>query len=217
METSDFSTSPTQRDEPIRLNSLPQQSDKPSSLKGFLLETLETVAIALGIFLVIYLFVAQPHLVKGESMLPSYHEGEYILTSKIYKWWGNPQRGDVIVLKSPDDKSVQFIKRIVGLPGEKIKVSSGKVTIYNKEHTSGWELGESYIGTAVPTYGNTFLPDGEVYEIPAGKYFVMGDNRPFSYDSRNWGALPKGDIVGKAFFVYWPLPDFGLVTHASYK
>src|SRR5690606_21426973 len=117
-----------------------------TSTKGFLLDALETVAIALVIFFVIYTFIAQPHLVKGESMQPNYPDGEYILTSKIYHWLGTPERGDVIVLKSPEDANVQFIKRVIGLPGEKIKVSNNQVIIFNKEHPNGQALDEEYLG-----------------------------------------------------------------------
>lgn len=187
-----------------------------SSTKGFLMDALETVAIALIIFFVIYTFIAQPHLVRGESMLPNYHDGEYILTSKLYHWVGTPERGDVIVLKSPEDSNVQFIKRIIGLPGEKIKISNNQVIITNKEHPEGFALNEEYLGSATNTNGGNFLHDGEEITIPDDKYVVMGDNRNFSYDSRSWGLLDKNKIIGKAFFVYWPLPQFGFVAHAEY-
>jgi signal peptidase I len=196
---------------------LSEQPTKDKKGKHFLLETLETVGIALSIFAIIYIFIAQPHLVKGESMQPNYHEGEYILTSKLYKWWGEPSRGDVIVLKNPNDRSVQFIKRIIALPGEKIKISNNQITITNKEHPNGYVLKESYISAQVLTAGNAFLSEGEEYQVPEHKYIVMGDNRTQSYDSRSWGSLDKNDIVGKAFFVYWPLPEFGLIAHASYN
>src|SRR5690606_9775310 len=140
------------------------------------------------IFFVIYTFIAQPHLVKGESMQPNYHDGEYILTSKIYNWWGQPQRGDVVVLKSPESDRVQYIKRIIGLPGESIKISSNQVIITNQEHPEGYVLNESYLGDQTTTTGSNFLADGETYHIPQDEYIVMGDNRNFSYDSRNWGT-----------------------------
>jgi signal peptidase I len=185
--------------------------------KGFWLDALETIAIAFFIFIVIYNFIAQPHLVKGESMLPNYHDGEYILTSKLYTIWGSIQRGDVVVLKSPDDDGVQFIKRVIGLPGEKIKIDNNQITIFNQDHPDGMVLHESYISPQVITEGRTFIPEGETITIPKDRYVVMGDNRNYSYDSRAWGFLAKDGLVGKAFFVYWPIPDFGIVQHASYK
>lgn len=200
----------------FRDQSTATDSPKAKSAKGFWLDALETVAIALVIFFVIYNFVAQPHLVKGESMLPNYHDGEYILTSKLFNLWGPAQRGDVVVLKSPDDKSVQFIKRIIGLPGEKIKIDNNQITIYNQQHPNGQILRESYISDQIVTEGRTFIPEGEIISIPKDSYIVMGDNRNYSYDSRAWGYLNKGDLVGKAFFIYWPVSDFGFVSHAKY-
>ncbi len=193
-----------------------QDSDSPS-FKRFILDALETIAIALVIFFVIYTFIAQPHLVKGESMKPNYFEGEYILTSKIYNWLGEPQRGDVIVLKSPDEANVQFIKRIIGMPGEKIMVEDNKVHIINSNHPNGFILEESYLADDLSIPDGAFLKEGQWADIPDGNFAVMGDNRPASYDSRNWGLLPKDNIIGKAFFVYWPLPSFGFVAHATYN
>ena len=204
---------------PNLAESTPEQSPAASrpSTKGFLMDALETIAIALVIFFVIYTFIAQPHLVKGESMQPNYHDGEYILTSKLYHWIGTPERGDVIVLKSPEDPNVQFIKRIIGLPGEKIKISDDEVIIFNQDHPDGEVLNEDYLGSSTTTTGSTYLHNGEIVEIPEDKYIVMGDNRNFSYDSRSWGFLDKSKIIGKAFFVYWPLPQFGFVAHADYE
>lgn len=216
--------SPT--DEPIMADSpslaetevieLKQSDDDNPSFKRFILDALETVAIALIIFFVIYNFIAQPHLVKGESMQPNYFEGEYILTSKLYRWLGEPQRGDVIVLKSPDDPSVQFIKRVIGLPGEKIRLQNNQVFIYNQSHPDGVALQEDYLPANLPIPDGGFLTEGQTVEIPTDNFVVMGDNRPASYDSRNWGLLPREKIVGKAFFVYWPIPSFGFVAHADY-
>lgn len=206
---------------------LPQQVSQPvvatdnkpvKKAKAFWLDLLETVVIALVIFFVIYTFVAQPHLVKGESMLPNYHDGEYILTSKLFNVFGaTAKRGDVVVLKSPDDKSVQFIKRIIGLPGEKIKIANNQIIIYNDDHPDGMVLHESYISDQVVTEGRAFINEGEIVTIPKDSYVVFGDNRSASYDSRAWGFLNQKDLVGKAFFIYWPLVDFGIVKHASYN
>lgn len=194
-----------------------EESTAKNSTKGFFIDALETIAIALVIFFVIYTFIAQPHLVKGESMQPNYHEGEYILTSKLYHWMGTPARGDVIVHKSPEDANVQFIKRIIGLPGEKLKISNSEVIIYNDEHPDGLRLEEKYLGNRTTTTGGNYIPDGEVITIPDDNYVVMGDNRNFSYDSRMWGLLDKDKIIGKAFFIYWPLNEFGVVAHAEYN
>ena len=177
-------------------------SSSKSSTKSFLMDALETVAIALIIFFVIYTFIAQPHLVRGESMQPNYQDGEYILTSKLYHWVGTPERGDVIVLKSPEDPNVQFIKRVIGLPGEKIKISNNQVIITNQDHPKVFALKEKYLGSSTTTNGSNYIHDNEEVTIPKDKYVVMGDNRDFSYDSRSWGLLDKDKIIGKAFFVY---------------
>jgi signal peptidase I len=122
----------------------------------------------------------------------------------------------VVVLKSPDDKSVQFIKRIIGLPGEKIKIENNRVIIYNAQHPNGMTLNESYLAGSVTTEGHESIPEGEIVSIPKDNYVVMGDNRNASYDSRAWGFVTTEDLVGRAFFVYWPVKDFGLVAHAKY-
>lgn len=204
---------------PINDVTIDTHEDDPEnqSFKRFLIDAVETIAIAVGIFFVIYTFIAQPHQVKGESMQPNYFEDEYILTSKMYTWLGTPERGDVIVLKSPDNANEQFIKRIIGLPGEKIKVEDNKVTIVNNQHPNGFVLQESYLPANLPIPDGAFLREGDLVQIPDNNYVVMGDNRPASYDSRNWGLLSKDKIIGKAFFVYWPLTSFGFVAHAEYN
>lgn len=192
------------------------ESTKQGSSKSFFLDILETVAIAALIFFVIHTFIAQPHLVRGESMKPTYHDGEYILTNKMYQWAGEPSRGDVVVFHSPEDPGTQFIKRIIGLPGEKIKIENNQVIIFNEQHSEGFVLDEEYLGNQ-STMGDSYLHDGETITIPDNNYFVMGDNRNYSYDSRSWGFVDESKIIGRAFFVYWPLPEFGFVTHAEYN
>src|SRR4030066_1102508 len=118
--------------------------DTRSSLWSTLVDIVETVVVAAAIFVVVYLFLLQPHQVKGASMKPNFHDGEYILTDKISYRFGNPNRGDVIIFKSPTDPDVDFIKRIVGLPGEKIKISDGKIVITNDQNKNGFTLTEPY-------------------------------------------------------------------------
>lgn len=178
---------------------------------NFFWDILETVVFALAIFIVVYLFIAQPHQVQGSSMYPNFISGEYILTNKIgyvgYHF-AQPQRGDVIVFKAPAQKD--FIKRVIGLPGEKFKVQNGKVYINDKE------LPEPYLPANLYTQEGQEFHNGEEVSIPEDHYVVLGDNRPQSSDSRDWGLITKKDIIGKSLLIYWPLNHFGLVPHARY-
>ncbi|OGD86116.1 signal peptidase I [Candidatus Curtissbacteria bacterium RBG_16_39_7] len=179
-------------------------------LFSFFTDIFETIIIALAIFLVVYLFLVQPHRVQGDSMLPNFKNGELILTDKISYRIRPPQRGNVIVFKAPYDKSKDFIKRIIGLPGEKIKVENGGIFVNNKK------VSESYLPDSIKVQGGSILKEGEEYSIPQEEYVVFGDNRAHSSDSREFGPVPKKDIIGKAFFVYWPPNAFAFITQVSY-
>lgn len=148
-------------------------------------------------------------------MKPNFHDGEYILTDKISYRFGEPKRGDVIIFTSPTDQDVDFIKRIIGLPGEKVTISDGKVTIKNNEHKDGFVLQEPY-ETLGPTAGGKEAPQNTEVQVGENEYFVLGDNRLESFDSRSWGNLPKKNIIGKAWLRYWPLNKIGFVKHPKY-
>lgn len=175
----------------------------------FFWDVLETVVFALAIFIVVYLFIAQPHQVQGSSMYPNFVNGEYIMTNKIGYRFSSPQRGDVIVFKAPAQKD--FIKRVIGLPGENFKVQNGKVYINDKQ------LPEKYLPGGVYTQEGQEYRNGVEIQIPPDHYIVLGDNRPQSSDSRDWGMITKQDIIGKAWLIYWPFSKFGLVPHARYQ
>jgi signal peptidase I len=177
-------------------------------LGAFFLDILEVVVFAIAIFLFVYLLILRPHKIKGASMEPNYPDGEYLLTEKISYYRQNPQRGDVVVFKPPVTEDDEFIKRVIGVPGETISFQNGKVYVNNQE------LEESYID--VPTYGSTFLSDGKEYTVPEGQYFVLGDNRPHSSDSRVWGPITKDKVNGKAWLIYWPITKVGVVPGVSY-
>jgi signal peptidase I len=181
------------------------QNQGTSSLITFFIDLLESFVIALGIFLVVYNFVAQPHRVRGDSMLPNYHNDEYILTEKVSYRLGKPERGDVVVLKYPVNPTVDFIKRVVGLPGETILLKDGNVYINNVL------LNEPYLSEITATIGNAKILEGVPFTIPEGEYVVMGDNRARSSDSRAWGTVPIQNIRGKGFFVYWPPKEIGFI------
>lgn len=176
-----------------------------------LIDLVETLVIAGAIFVVIYAFLFRPFQVNGQSMYPNYHNGEYILTNLIGLRLSAPSQGSVIVFQAPVDAEKDFIKRVIGLPGDKVMVKDGGV------YVNGKKLDESsYLDASVKTYGGAFLPDGEEKTVPANNYFVLGDNRNFSSDSREWGFVPKEKVIGKSFFVYWPLNEMRFVKVGSY-
>lgn len=177
-----------------------------------LLDLVETVVIALAIFVVVYLFLFQPHQVKGSSMYPNFIDGEYILTNKINYRFSKPQRGDVVVFKSPQNKEIDFIKRIIGLPGDKVRVTGGFIYLNDKKLSEATYLPSDYV-----TNPGAFLREGQTATVPANSYFVFGDNRNHSSDSREWGFVPFEDIIGKAWFRYWPITHLGFVPHAKYS
>lgn len=190
------------------------EEDK-ASFWAVIIDIVETLVVAAAIFVIVYLFLLQPHQVKGASMKPNFHDGEYILTDKISYRFNQPNRGDVIIFKSPTDPDVDFIKRIIGLPGEKIKISDGKIVIINDQNKNGFTLTEPYKING-PTSGGKEAPQNTEVKIGENQYFVLGDNRLESFDSRSWGNLPKANIIGKAWLRYWPLNKFGFVKHPKY-
>ena len=181
------------------------------SFFGVIWEFVEAVAFALMVFFVCYLVLFQPNQVKGHSMEPTFHDGEYIFTDKISYKIGQPARGDVVVFRSPKNAEVDYIKRIVGLPGEKVKISGGKVYVNDQR------LDESiYLASSVYTGPQNFLTEGREIIVPTGKYFVMGDNRPGSSDSRDFGPVTPSEFIGKVFFRYWPLNRLGRIEGITF-
>jgi len=175
----------------------------------FFLDFLETIVVSLAIFAVVYIFLFQPHQVDGRSMEPNFHNGEYILTDKLSYRLHAPNRGDVVVFHSPQDERNDFIKRIIGIPGDTLMVKGGFVYI------NGTKLEEKYINDPDQVLAGRFLREGESYEVAPEQYIVMGDNRLHSSDSREWGPVNQSSIVGRAFFRYWPVPAFGPVKTAE--
>lgn len=186
-----------------------------SSLWSTVVDVIETIVVAAAIFVVVYLFLLQPHQVKGASMEPNFHDGEYILTDKISYRFSEPKRGDVVVFKAPTNPDVDFIKRIVALPGEKLKIDNNQVVIFNDEHPKGFTLSGPF-EVMEPIAGGSHIKEGKTLEVPAGNYFVFGDNRNHSFDSREWGPLPKKSIVGKAWLRYWPLSKISIIKGISF-
>ncbi len=160
--------------------------------------------ISLAVFVLVYLFLFQPHQVEGRSMEDTFQNGEYILTDKISYRFREPERGDVIVFHSPQDERVDFIKRIIALPGDRIMIKGSMV------YLNGKLLDEPYVKEGISPQ-DSFLREGVEVSVPSGNYVVMGDNRLHSSDSRKWGFITKQEIVGRAFFRYWPLDALGTI------
>lgn len=175
----------------------------------FFLDFLETIVVSLAIFAVVYIFLFQPHQVDGRSMEPNFHNAEYILTDKISYRLSSPKRGDVVVFHSPQDNNTDFIKRIVGVPGDMLMVKDGYL------YLNGTRLDETYINDPGKVAPGKYMRDGATVEVPNGQYVVMGDNRLHSSDSREWGLVPAQNIVGRAFFRYWPVDVFGTIPTAE--
>ena len=172
----------------------------------FFLDFVETIVIALAIFVVVYQFLFQPHQVKGSSMDDNFHDGEYLLTDKVSYRFNAPKMGDVIVFKAPQNEDFDYIKRIIGMPGDQIMIDNNQVYINDSL------LDESgYLDDSVVTRPGTFLKEGLPVTVPPNAYFAMGDNRTNSSDSRDWGFVPSLNIVGKAWVQYWPINEAGII------
>lgn len=165
--------------------------------ENFLKEVLTFGAIALAVVLPIRLFIAQPFVVSGSSMEPTFHNGEYLIVDQLSYMLGEPQRGDVVVFHYPKEPKKYFIKRIIGLPGETVHVRAGSVSVTKTDGTEE-ALDEAYL----VNLGNG---DDEDVTIPEDEFFVMGDNRPASSDSRVWGLLPRENLAGRALIRLLPV------------
>lgn len=174
------------------------------------LEVIEVIVVAFGAVFLIRSFLVQPFLVSGSSMVPNFSDGDYLLIDEVTYRFRQPERGEVIVFRYPKDKSVYFIKRIIGLSGERVQIKEGRVTILNSEHPDGFLLDEKYLPGGITTVG-----DREI-QVPAGDYFVLGDNRPYSFDSRNWGMLQAKDVIGLVQFRLWPPGSLKVFAAPSY-
>lgn len=188
----------------------PEEQSGWSKFRNNLVELIEFIAILAAIFVIIRFFIAEPHRVSGSSMVPNFHNDDYLITNKLISSklpirLGQPQKSEVVILKNPRNHDQVFIKRVVALPNERIMVLGGKVFINNKP------LEEKYLPENTITLGGTFLSEGEEILVPEEQYFVMGDNRGGSSDSREWGPVKSDLIIGQAFFRYWPLQKTTLI------
>lgn len=174
----------------------------------FLLDITQTFVITAVVFFVITFFFFRPFQVSGNSMYSSFQDKEYIITNLISLRFSDPKRGDVIVFKSPTDPRKDFIKRVIGIAGDSVLIKDGSVYLNNKL------LDESkYLDPGIKTYGQAFLPEGDTKTVPQGSFFVLGDNRTDSSDSRQWGFVKKEAVKGISVFVYWPPKQIHLINN----
>lgn len=180
---------------------------------GIFGEFLETFVIAGALFALIYYFLLRPFIVVGHSMDPTYADGENVLTNLITLRFSPLKKGDVIVFQAlPPNEEKDFIKRVIGLPGDRVMIKDGSV------YLNGEKLGESsYLPVGLETYGGQTFSTGRELTVPKDSYFVLGDNRGNSSDSRDWGFIGKDHIIGKSFLVYWPPARFRLIKDPIYS
>jgi len=164
--------------------------------ESFIKELLKLIVIAVVVVVPFRAFVAQPFIVDGASMDPTFATGQYLIVDELSYHFKTPERGSVLIFKYPKDESKYFIKRVIGLPGETVILTDGAVTIKNSEHPEGFALSEPYVKFP--------KSDTASFTLSEGEYFVMGDNRFGSADSRLWGPVPTKDIIGRPVIRFWP-------------
>lgn len=172
----------------------------------FMWEILKVVAISLAIILPVRYYLIQPFYVKGASMEPNFHDHEYLIIDEISYRFREPQRGEIIVFRYPRHPQEYFIKRMIGLPGETVQIKNGQVLVYNESHPEGLVLNEKYLPADLETFSMT----ESTVELADDEYFVLGDNRGSSKDSRSFGPVNKSFLTGKVMFRGWPLDKITL-------
>lgn len=185
------------------------------------LEVLEIALIAVAAVYVVRTFFIQPFLVSGSSMVPTFQNGDYVLVDEFTYRIRPPERGEVIVFHDPQEWSTYFIKRVIGLPGETVKIANNSVTVFNKQYPNGLALDETYLPAGTPVspetcYGGQMSGDVCTYSLSTSTYLVFGDNRSESYDSRSWGPLPAQNIVGLVRVRLWPVDSITAFAAPKY-
>lgn len=174
-------------------------------------EWIQVIAIALLISLPIRFFIAEPFVVNGASMDPTFSTGQFLIVDRLSYRFEEPARDDVIVFRYPNNPAVYYIKRIIGLPGETVKIVNGEVTIVNAEHPDGFRISQPFVDEAHRSHETVSAV------LSPGEYFVMGDNRAQSSDSRIWGALDRGFIVGRPIVRLFPLTALSIFPGAYHE
>lgn len=186
---------------------------------SFLFDVAKVAAISLAIIIPARTWLVQPFFVQGASMEPNFYEREYLVVDEISYRFGQPQRGDIVVFHPPQRPDEFYIKRIIGLPGETVTIRGGRVVIANAQHPEGVALDErAYLSEGTATRATTAqVAEGQPIELGSAQYFVLGDNRTNSQDSRAFGPLERSHIVGRAWLRGWPLERAGSVPAPQYE
>jgi signal peptidase I len=185
------------------LNQEPARAPAPPKKESALSEIIRFILISLAIVIPIRMYGAEPFIVSGSSMFPTFDTGHYLIIDQVSYRFENPDRGDIVVFHYPKDPEKFFIKRVVGLPGETIQIKDGRVLVINADFPDGLLLDEPYIEET--------RNENMVVALTEDEYFVMGDNRIASSDSRIWGPLPRENIVGKVFLRLFPIGDLDIL------
>lgn len=184
--------------------------EKLKKVVAAVFDFLQGIVVIMAILVMVYLFIMSPQEINGASMEPNFYNGEYILTNKVSYKIGLPTRGDVVIFKSPRNKDIDYIKRVIGLPGDEVELRDSTFFV------NGLEVEEPYIPEGTYTYGGSYLQEDSSIVVPEGMYFVVGDNRQHSSDSREFGPIPLEDFIGQAFLRYFPFDRAGVLPHPRY-
>ena len=182
---------------------------------GFVMDMLETIVFVGAMFVVVNYYILQPSQVRGSSMLPTLRDNDRIFVSRVTYKLRQPQRGDIVVLNSPENKEIEFVKRVIGLPGDKIMIDDCSPPFRTQcdIYVNGEKLSESYIKDKTQLYENSIYSEGQEFTVPDQSVFVMGDNRTGSLDSRIFGPVRQDSIIGVVFFRYFPSDTVGVLQN----
>lgn len=196
----------------------PGGQSRSSGFFSFVWDLIKTFIIVMLVAFAIRYFVIQPFVVDGDSMLPTFINNEYLIAEKISYDFQIPHRGDVVIFRYPKNPQVIYIKRVIGLPGETVEIKDNKVYVAGSPNDSEKPLTEGYLASSVKTEVFVSGDEGKNAKKILGdnEFFVLGDNREHSSDSREWGVLPRANIIGRVWITVTPLDRFKLWKHISY-
>ena len=198
---------------PFPFSRKPHNAEAPSrnAALGFIFELIQVMAVSLAIIIPVRYFLIQPFYVKGASMEPNFYDHEYLIIDEISYRFREPQRGDIVVFRYPNDPRQFFIKRVIGLPGETVEIAGGQIKIYNDKNPNGAVLQE------IAYLDQDYTATTRTVTLQNDEYYVLGDNRVASLDSRYFGAVKRGYIVGRVWLRGWPLDRWKVFQDQTYQ